>query len=77
MTLTFCFLSTCYDLDLLLATDENPYDDLDILFSARSICLMALTFAEKQKWVATLEAIVNHSGKEERINKAVSMTFTW
>ena len=37
---------------------------------------MALTFAEKQKWVATLEAIVNHSGKEERINKAVSMSFT-
>lgn len=35
---------------------------------------MALNFTEKQKWVAVLEAIVNHSGKEDRIKDVVGPT---
>ena len=33
---------------------------------------MTLSFADKQKWVAMLEAIVNHSGKEQRLRDMVS-----
>ena len=37
---------------------------------------MALSFADKQKWVATLEAIVNHSGKTDRQKGAVRQDMT-
>jgi len=38
----------------------------------RGVYFMAPSFVDKQKWVATLEAIVNHSGKEERSQDVVS-----
>ena len=31
---------------------------------------MALTFSDKQRWVATLEAIVDHSGRTDRARDA-------
>ena len=37
----------------------------------RNVYLMALTFPEKHKWVAVLEAIVNHRSKADRFSNAV------
>ena len=40
----------------------------------RSLYLMALNFSDKQKWVATLEAIITHSPDTPKRKDAVSST---
>ena len=39
---------------------------------SRSLYLMALDFRDKHKWVATLEAIVNHGSRTDRLKNAVT-----
>ena len=49
----------------------TPDDSSD---RSHSLYLRALDFADKHKWVATLEAIVNHGSGTERLKNTVTRT---
>ena len=59
--------------DLLAPVVLVPRYQLTVsLVSCRSLYLMALNFSDKQKWVATLEAIITHSPDTFKRKDAVS-----